>query len=238
MRSKQRAWGPTGPTGPGRLARGSLAPGEIVPTHNWLQVAIRARFPKLAAALGDRGFQTLLSAYMQFDPNAQRSLATTDEGLQKYLAESCDFPVWYAELAALDRAHVHVLHAPAVDVLSRKSLGHDCELKLIPAHSLVTLTTTADELWTALDRAAEDHSRARAKWPRQVDWPRMVLIWRKEGYEIAERTVDPDEAASLRAAVRGTSLIELASGLGGHNPHARALDVVLRWIDDGVLLAR
>ena len=65
-----------------------------------------------------------------------------------------------------------------------------------------------------------------------------MLIWRKEGYEIAERTVDPDEAAALRAAVRGTSLIELASGLGGHNPHARALDVVLRWIDDGVLLAR
>jgi hypothetical protein len=229
MRTKeQRAWGP-------RLARGSLAPNDTS-SGDWLHVAIRARFPKLAAALGDRGFTMLLGAFMTHDPAAKRSLNATDIGLQRYLAESCDYPVWYGELAALDRAHVHVLHAPKVDVLSRRSLGHDCELKLIPAHALVSLTTTVDELWVALDRAAETQSRAHAQWPRTVDWPRTVLIWRKEGYEIGERTVDPDEASCLRAAVRGTSLVELATGLGGHNPHARALDVVLRWIDDGVLL--
>lgn len=231
MRKHPRAWGPT------RLARGSLAPDDT-DSGSWLQVAIRARFPKLATALGDRGFAALLGAYMTHQPEAKRSLAASDNGLQRYLAESCDYPVWYGELAALDRAHVHVLHAPKVEVMSRSSLGHDCELKLIPAHAVVSLTTTVDELWTALDRAAEQHSRARAAWPRSVDWPRTVLIWRKEGYEITERTVDPDEASALRAAVRGTSLIELASGLGGHNPHARALDVVLRWIDDGVLLSR
>jgi len=229
MRTKQRAWGPT------RFARGSLPPEG---SSNWLQVAIRARFPKLAAALGDRGFTALLEAYMAKDQDATRSLSATDAGLAKYLAESCDYPVWYSELAALDRAHVHVLHAPKVEVMSRRSLGHDCELRLIPAHSLVTLTTTVDELWSALDAAAETQTRAHAKWPRAVDWPRTVLIWRKDGAEISERTVDHDESAALRAAVRGTSLIELASGLGGRNPHARALDVVLRWIDDGVLMTR
>lgn len=226
----KRAWGPT------RFARGSLAPEDVTSSGDWLQVAIRARFPKLAAALGDRGFAVMLGAFMQHEPDAQRSLSTTDAGLPRYLAQSCDYPVWYAELAALDGAHVHVLHAPRVEVLSRKSLGHDCELKLIPAHAMVQLTTTVDELWSTLDRAAEDHSRAHATWPRSVDWPRTVLIWRKEGSDLAERTVEPDETAALRAAVRGTSLVELASGLGGHNPHARALDMVLRWIDDSVLV--
>lgn len=178
----------------------------------------------------------MLGAFLANDPDAHRSLSTTDARLPRYLAESCDYPVWYSELAALDRAHVHVLHAPHVEVMSRRSLGHDCELKLIPAHSIVQLTTTVDELWAALDTAAEDQSRARVTWPRSVDWPRTVLIWRKVGSDLAERTVDPDETAALRAAVRGTSLGELAAELG--NSHARALDIVLRWIDEDVLVAR
>ena len=106
MRTK-RAWGPT------RFARGSLPPDG---STNWLHVAIRARFPKLAAALGDQGFAAMLEAYMTHEPQAQRSLAATDAGLAQYLAESCDYPLWYSELATLDRAHVHVLHAPKVEV--------------------------------------------------------------------------------------------------------------------------
>ena len=178
----------------------------------------------------------MLAGFIAHAPRAQRSLTATDAELPRYLAESCDYPVWYAELAALDRAHVHVLHAPRVDVLMRRTLTIDTELKLVPAHSIVSLTTSVDELWSALDDAAEMHTRARARLPRALDWPRMVLIWRTKESLLAERTVDHDECAALRVAVRGTSLAELAEGLGGHNPHARALDVVLRWIDDGVLV--
>jgi hypothetical protein len=221
-----------------RLARGSVPPTVAIERSDWLQVAIRARFPKLAAALGDRAFEAMLGGFMTHKPAAQRSLSTADAELPRYLTESCGYPVWYAELAALDRAHCRALHAPAVTVLSRRTLTSDTELKLIPAHALVSLTTTVDELWCALDDAAEFQTRARAKPPRALDWPRTVLIWRKEGSQLAERTVDPDESAALHAAVRGTSLAELAAGLGGYNPHARALDVVLRWIDDGVLVGR
>jgi hypothetical protein len=48
--------------------------------------------------------------------------------------------------------------------------------------------------------------------------------------------VSPSEASSLRAARRGTSILELAAGFGGDNPHARVLDMVLGWIDSGVLV--
>lgn len=94
----KRAWGPT------RFARGSLPPDDGTPGSDWLHVAIRARFPKLAAALGDRGFSAMLGAFIAHDPEAYRSLSTTDARLPRYLAESCDAPVWYSELA-LSLAH-------------------------------------------------------------------------------------------------------------------------------------
>ena len=221
-----------------RLARGSLPPGATIAGADWLLATIRARYPKLAAALGDIAFEAMLGNFMTHAPAARQLLMTSETELPRYLAESCEYPVWYAELAWLDRAHVHVVHAPRADRLTRRTLTMESRLTLIPAHAIVTLTTTVDELWSTLDDAAEMNGRARARMPRALDWPRMVLIWRTEDALLAERTVDHDETAALRAAARGTSLAELSAGLRGYNPHARALDVVLRWIDDGVLVGR
>jgi hypothetical protein len=124
------------------------------------------------------------------------------------------------------------MQARAVPSLTRGQLTQERELRLVPAHALVQLTTTADELWYALDEAAASHRRARVPKPQCLDWPRTVLVWRRHG-EIHLRTVDPDEAAALSATVYGTRLCELAEV----SSHARALDLVVRWIDDGVLTA-
>jgi len=198
-----------------------------------MTIAVRARFPKLAAALGDQLFRMVLESFMAAERDPRRLLTAVPE----YLAETPDYPVWYGELAMLDRAHVSVMQAPSVPKLTRRELSNECELRLVPAHSIVQLTTTADELWAKLDDAAAACTRARASRPRALDWPRTVLIWRVEGLEIRDRAVDIDEAAALRAAARGTSLVELAAGIGGSSPHARALDLVLQWIDGGVLRA-
>jgi hypothetical protein len=211
-----------------RFARGSIGP-----QADWLAIAVRARFPKLVAALGDNMFQTLLAGFTSREPMARSSLAEMHERLPDYLARTATYPVWYGELAALDRAHVRVLNARIAPPLSRSQLTPDRELRVTAAHALVQLTTTADDLWNALDEAAAMCWRARVPKPRALDWPRIVLVWRRTGGDIERRTIDPDEATALRAATRGTSLVELAAGL----THARALDVVLRWIDDGVLIA-
>lgn len=199
--------------------------------------AVRARFPKLAAVMGDQLFETMLHAFMRAEPAAKKSLTWSNTKLPDFLASVAQYPVWYAELAVLDRAHVQVLQSPIVPTLMRRDLTAEREIRLVPAHALVELTTTADELWTKLDDAAEQCTRARVAKPRALDWPRSVLIWRTEGIEIHDRAIDFDEAAALRAAIRGTSLVELAAGIGGANPHARALDIVLRWLD-AKLLAR
>lgn len=210
-----------------RFARGSIGP--QAPGGDWLTIAIRARFPKLVAALGDQLFTTLLSRFTVREPDARTSLAEVHERLPEYLATAA-YPAWYGEIAALDRAHIRVLQARAVPPLTRSQLTQNYQLRLVPAHAMVQLTTTADELWYALDEAAASHTRARVAFPRSLDWPRTVLVWRRHG-EIQLRTVDPDEADALEATSHGASLAELA----GASSHARALDLVVRWIDDGVL---
>lgn len=210
-----------------RFARGSVGPGT-----NWLEIAVRARFPKLVAALGDCLFESLLAGFTARDPAARSSLAEMHERLPDYLTQCARYPVWYGELAALDRAHVRVLNARVAPPLARSQLTPDRELRVTAAHAVVSLTTTADDLWNELDDAAALCVRSRVRKPRALDWPRVVLVWRRARGDIERRTIDPDEAAALEAATRGTSLVELSAGLS----HARALDLVLRWIDDGVLV--
>jgi hypothetical protein len=211
-----------------RLARGSAPPADAG-RRDWIAGAVRVRFPKLAAALGDRAFDVMLGAYVKRVAAGEPITSEVGAQLASFLSDAPHYPVWYAELAALDRAHVDVLQAPDAIALPRVELAPDRALRLIDAHALVELTTAVDELWTALDAGLPPAS------PRELDYPRTVLVWRPSGITVRERTVEPDEALALRAVARGTTLGALARTFCGENPSARALDVVLRWIDAGVL---
>jgi hypothetical protein len=92
----------------------------------------------------------------------------------------------------------------------------------------VSLTTNVDELWTALEVGL------RVPLPIELDWPRTILVWRV-GRELHTRTADPDEATALAAAARGVTVGDLAEEFVGGNPFARAIDVVLGWIDAGIV---
>jgi hypothetical protein len=190
---------------------------------------MRARFPRLVCTLGETLFDSMLGAYLARE-SAGDIAAPHDVGAQlpEYLAALPEYPVWFAELARLDRAHVDVRAAAEVATLPRRSLTTERELKLIPASALVELTTSSDELWHAIDRGEP------APQPRTLDWPRTVLVWCHDGM-VSDRTVEPDEAAALRAAQRGTTIANLVRRFPCANPHARAFDLVLRWIDGGVL---
>src|SRR5689334_17579524 len=69
-----RKWGPT------RLARGSQPPEQ---GREWLIDAVRARFPKLAIALGDV-FDTMLADYLLHEPPARRSVRESGTRLAEY----------------------------------------------------------------------------------------------------------------------------------------------------------
>src|SRR5882724_10865810 len=58
-----------------RVARGSKPPHGIAQAgREWLAGAVRARFPKLAIALGDKAFDAMLCEYLLHEPPARRSV--------------------------------------------------------------------------------------------------------------------------------------------------------------------
>ncbi len=182
--------------------------------REWLAGAVRVRFPHLARAVGGPTFDAMIAAYL---PRGGR--------LADYLAAAPEYPVWCAELAALERARAEVLHAPATTSLVRSELAFDRVLRPIRAHAVVELTTACDEL--VAGRAHDP--------PRALDYPRHVLVWRTGGLAVHQRALEPDEVHLLRALERGLTLDGLAADLPGENPHARALDLLVRWIDAGLI---
>jgi len=221
MGDRSRRWGPV------RIGRGSVPPDDA---GAWLTAAVRAAFPKLAASLGARGFDAMFSSFLARAAPAKRNVRETGERLAEYLASAHEYPIWYGEIARLDRAHSHVLHAPPAAVLARRDVTLERELRLVPAHALVEITTNCDELWHSLDRGGGGAQ------PRSLDWPRHVLVWRTANMNVRDRVLDPDETAALRAAARGTSIVELAAGFTCDNAHARVIDLVLRWLDGDLIL--
>lgn len=203
------------------MARGSQPPRDA---GEWLRAAIRARFPKLAAALGERAFDGVMAAYLDGG-------AAPEQRLAEFIACAPDYPAWWAELAALEHARVDVARARAVTPLTRLELTSYRRLRLAPTTAQVHLMTAADELYRAIDRGNVPAP------PRELDYPRLVLVWRNPGDEVRMRTVEPDEATALRAVARGATLNQLAIlwAFRITNPHARALDLVVRWLDAGLL---
>jgi len=203
----------------------------------WIASSVRARFPRLGAALGPQ-FDAMLATYFEREPDVRTSVRESGARLVGFLSASPDYPTWYAELAALDRAHLDVLHEqPATALLRRSDVTMDRTLKLTPAHALVEVASASDELWAALDsRPVSEPSWNRA--PRELDVPQLVLVWSSDGSTVRRRTAAPDEAGPLRAARRETTLRELATLFSdAASPHARAVDVVLDWIDADLLAA-
>jgi putative DNA-binding protein len=192
--------------------------------------AMRGGFPKLAAAIGDEAFEAMVAAYLEKYPSTRLSVRGAGEHLPAFLAESAHHPVWHGELALLDRAYVDVLDAPRAKPLATANFSPSEPIRLVPAHALIELTTTVDELWRAI---ATGDVLTR---PRELDWPRTVLVWRMERV-VLHRAVEADEARALRRAGSGAMLADLCATFTGENPTARALDIVLRWIDDSVVAA-
>jgi len=214
-----------------RFPRGSLPPQRNAGA--WMAEAVRSRFPKLAVALGDAAFETMLAKYMTHEPAARTSVRESGARLASFLASE-QYPLWYSELAALDRAHVEVIHAQSLATMGRRDLNLERPLVLVPAHALVDLTTASDELWATLDTIPAG-SGTWNRSPRELEW-RTVLVWRDHEGNVRDRTAKPDEACALKAAARGTTLGDLYTFFGGANPHATALDAVIVWIDDGILV--
>jgi hypothetical protein len=195
-----------------------------------LAEAIGASYPRLAALIGSE-FPAIVSGYLQKFPSARLSGGGTGLRLPEFLADSV-YPTWCAELAQLERAYLQVTEAPLELPMRKESLATldpEDPICLVPAHAMIAVTSSVDELWRAL--ADNDPPRR----PRALDWPRVLLVWRTRG-AVVHRVVDLDEVGPLRAAASGVLLAQLCMMFPrAQNPCARAVDLVLRWIDEGAV---
>src|SRR5688572_3393273 len=137
--------------------------------------AIRAGYPKLAMAIGEVAFDELVLSYLTRYPSTRLSVRSAGAHLPEFLERSTEHPVWQGELAQLDRAYTEVSDAIDVELMTNAAFVPEQMIRLVPAHALVEVTTSVDELWRAI------HAHEAPQFPRELDWPRTILVWRYRG---------------------------------------------------------
>ena len=183
-----------------------------------------ADYPKLHALLGDDAFRALVVPYLRAYPPRHPSLREAGA----HLANALDDRL-LADLARLERARVEAFDGPDAEPLTREALAAlppdafpSLPLRLVPTATLVELATNADDVWDAIEH---DHEA-----PARADVPRTVVVWRR-GITVIHRTLEPDEP--LRVLAAGASFAEVCEGIGDVE---RALALLLRWLDAGLLV--
>jgi len=191
--------------------------------------------PKLAAVHPD--LRALTADYLRAFPPTHPSVREVGAHLARFLADR-GAPAHLIELAALERARVEAFDGGAdVTPLDREAVAAlapedfpALPLRFVPSHRLVALTTRADELWDAIERAAPHPAPAAAT--------RAVLVWRR-AVTVVHRTLDDDEATLAPALAAGTTFGDICALLAtAPQPAERALALLLRWLDAAVLVSR
>lgn len=192
----------------------------------WARIAgvLAADLPKLRAVLGEAAFDELVIPYLRAYPTRHPSLREASAHMAQFLDErgrTAD-----ADLARLERALIEVFDGPDATPLSRDDLAALApdefpafRLALVPSSAVVVLTTSADDVWDALENDLPP--------PAPAPGARTVLVWRR-GMTVIHRTLDPDEAAVVPQLRAGLSFGEVCALLDSPD---RAIELLLRWLD-------
>lgn len=170
-----------------------------------LHGTLEIEYPRLAAALGERPFRSLVAAHLLRRPSTGPSLGDLGEGLAETLhahPASLDAP-WLVDLAAVERATAEVWLSDAGEA-GRWTLADDenwgqVRLALTPAARLLRLA------WDLADWAPDRG--------RPSDRPGWLLVWRVGAGTGTERLED-GPGALLDALARGTTLGEVCELAG------------------------
>ncbi len=200
---------------------------------------LRDDFPSTAAMLGD-DFLAVAEAYLDRTPSRHPSVRWVGHAFAEFLASSLsdDPPTFAPDLARLEWARLEVfddadatpLH---IDDLRRVPPGRWADLRfhLIPAFCLLEFHWPVQEIW------AEPHPTQRRWGPRTT----TVRVWR-QGFAVYQARVDATELLALECVKANEPFAVLCERVASTVPEERAAAVagalVLRWAEDGILVAR
>jgi hypothetical protein len=187
---------------------------------------------KLSALLDER-WRELAEAYLRACPPAHPDVREVGRRLGEFLARSG--PIWQADLARLEWARSDVFFGADATPLARERLAAldpaefpSVWLRLVPAHAIVSLASNADDLWSAV----EDSLPA----PTPTACTRTVVVWRRGSMTVVHRTLDPDEVRCIELVARGARFSAICEALvDAADPAARAIELLVRWIDAELL---
>jgi hypothetical protein len=197
-------------------------------------------YPRLAAVLGPRDFDRLVTAYLHAHPSRDPSVRHLGHALPLFLRTHARNRPWLADLAALEWARLSVFDRADQPVLTQTALCDAASrgfaglrLQAIAAHARVAVAHDVTELWRQPDQGAERSAVPRANC--------TLLVWRQPDGLVHHRLVPDDEAGLLVALARGLDFAALCERMceGESEEHAarRALALVCAWTAAGLLAA-
>jgi hypothetical protein len=186
-----------------------------------LSAALASRFPVIRRLVGAEFFAALAGVYVKAEPPQQPVLHEWGAGFPAFLAA---FPPlaaypYMADVARIELARGQAFHAADVATVDPVALaGTDparlC-LGLHPSVTVLALDHPAVTIW----QANQPGQMANGVVP---DGPETALILRDRGFGVPVRTLDPGDAALVRALAPGASLVTAALAADrvqpGHDP--------------------
>jgi hypothetical protein len=203
-----------------------------------LHDVLREDFPRVAASLGPERFAALVCAYLARNPSTNPSVRHVGRGFAEFLAgASAEAPPFLADLARLEWARLAVFDAPDARPLRVDDLRGvapaewpSLTLRLVPAVRCLRSAWPVHELWTA----AEEGGPPERVRPAETS----IRVWR-DGFMVYQASMDPREQLALARVVRGERFAGVCAALGalmGPEEAAReAAQLLLRWVEDGIL---
>lgn len=206
-----------------------------------LTEALGADFPLLHGLLGEAGFGRLAADYIAACPSRSFTLRDFGHALADFLARHGRYRrrPWlrataifeWSLLAAFDAADVAHLTMPDLAAVPPADFPR-LRFRLAPGVQVLRLRWNVPQAWRALqeDTALEPPQRL----PAGVD----CLVWRREE-RVYFRTLPPDEAALLKALMKGRSFAAacgvLARVRDDQDAGRRAAELLAAWLADTLL---
>jgi hypothetical protein len=203
---------------------------------------LRGDFSRLHRLVGDATFDRIAEDYLDARPSRSFSVRWVGAGLADFIAahEIGLRNPELAQLARLEWAQIMAFDAADAPLARRDDLASVApadwpNLVLVPHASVRVLTISPDvfALWQTLGDNQPVGSR-----PASFAADAPHLVWRL-GLDVKLRALEPDEADAFAAAIAGENFAticeRLAGFVGDDRAALRAVELLARWIDAGMI---
>ncbi len=211
---------------------GALSPTDRVNIYAemyWLRIrdVLRDDYTRLRARMGDDAFDAMCSKYLVANISTHPSLSFIGARLPEFLSTQ-EVPLFYRDLAALERARTAAFIAPDGPTLETAALARLgsafgwAVMSMQPSLHLLALSHDVISVFNKPEVLPE------ARLQR-------VVVWR-QGFTVFHVEVPADEALALQRAMEGQTLTEVCEAFAAReDPANAAFAAISSWTGEGMV---